>query len=357
MRDTDHIPVLLGPVLDVLRPSPPDGSGGSAGVATAGAATPLTFLDATAGLGGHAAAIARHLPAGATVILNDLDAGNLDHAAARVAREAPHAAVLTHRGNFAALPRWLAERGLSADLFMADLGFASSQVDDPARGLSFSRDGPLDMRLDPTARTSAAELIASLPEPDLAQIIFEYGDERHSRAIARAIVEARKRSPLTTTAQFAETVRAALRGKVPPREVTGIDPATKTFQALRIAVNDELGNLHALLDQIEKAARLPLPGGEGPGAGFQRSVQVSTEPLRERRPWLAPRATIAVITFHSLEDRPVKQSFVRLVESGRAEHATPKGKPISGDEAELQANPRARSAKLRAVRLGGPITR
>ncbi|HZW07753.1 MAG TPA: 16S rRNA (cytosine(1402)-N(4))-methyltransferase, partial [Phycisphaerales bacterium] len=201
MRDTDHIPVLLGPVLHVLRP---------AGAATADAASPLTFLDATAGLGGHAAAIARRLPAGSTVILNDLDAGNLDHAAARVAREAPHAAILTHRGNFAALPRWLADRGLSAHLFLADLGFASPQVDDPARGLSFLRDGPLDMRFDPTARTSAAELIASLPEQDLAQIIFEYGDERHSRAIARAVVEARRRAPITTTAQLADTVRASL---------------------------------------------------------------------------------------------------------------------------------------------------
>ncbi|HZW07244.1 MAG TPA: 16S rRNA (cytosine(1402)-N(4))-methyltransferase, partial [Phycisphaerales bacterium] len=123
--------------------------------------------------------------------------------------------------------------------------------------------------------------------------------------------------------------------------------------ALRIAVNDELGNLHALLDQIEKTARSPLPGGEGPGVGLSGSQQTPPPPKR----WLTPDATLAIITFHSLEDRPIKQSFARLVDAGRAREATPKGKPITADEAELQSNPRARSAKLRAVRLSGGLTR
>jgi 16S rRNA (cytosine1402-N4)-methyltransferase len=352
VRDSDHIPVLLQPVLDVLCPSR-DHHGADRVVDSTSA--PLTLLDATAGLGGHAAALAQRLPQGSTVILSDLDAGNLDHAAARVKREAPHAAVLTHRGNFAALPRWLAGQALSADLLLADLGFASPQVDNPARGLSFLHDGPLDMRLDPSAGTTAADLIASLPEADLAQIIFEYGDERHSRAIARALVEARKHAPITTTSGFAEIVRHSLRGKVAPREVTGTDPATKTFQALRIAVNDELGNLMALLDQIEKAARPPSSGSAEEGARrsgrADEGAFVPGSGSANAPRWLTPTATVAIITFHSLEDRPVKQSFTKLVEAGRAEAATPKGKPITADEAELHANPRARSAKLRAVRM------
>jgi len=339
VRDNDHIPVLLQPVLDIFFHPSPEGRGRGWGSSEPAKPTPSdlarrprTLLDCTAGLGGHAAALAASLPKGSTVILNDLDAANLAHAAARVTAAAPSATILTHRGNFAALPRWLTQQQppVAADLLLADLGFASPQVDNPQRGLSFLHDGPLDMRFNPEAGTTAADLIASLPEADLAQIIYEWGDERHSRAIARALVEARKSAPITTTARFGEVVRAALRGKVPPREATGTDPATKTFQALRIAVNDEIGNLNALLDLIEKAAIAAKAG---------------------RPTWLAPGATIALITFHSLEDRPVKHAFARLVENDLAEQATPKGKPISADDAELSANPRARSAKLRAVHL------
>lgn len=325
MRDADHISVLLAPVIETLLSNRP-----------ASLTQPLTYLDCTAGLGGHAAAIAERLAPGSTVILSDLDQANLTHAAARVAQAAPATAVLTHHGNFASLPHWLSPQSQRADLLLADLGFASPQIDDPARGLSFLRDGPLDMRFDPSRGEganggTAADLVASLSEADLTQILFEWGEERHARAVARAIVEARKDNRIATTGQLAEVVHAALRGKVPPRQVTGIDPATKTFQALRIAVNDEIGNLFALLDHIEKAARAAKAG---------------------KPTWLAPDATLAFISFHSLEDRPVKQVFARLVESGLAREATPKGKPISADDAELAANPRARSAKLRAVRLG-----
>lgn len=359
MRDNDHIPVLLEPVLDILF-NPPAPSGGVArGSASAGGvglgasvSRPLTLVDCTAGLGGHAAAIAHRLPPGSTVVLNDLDSANLTHAAARVAAAAPTATILTHRGNFAALPRWLTGQTppLAADLLLADLGFASPQVDNASRGLSFLHDGPLDMRFNPEAGTTAADLIASLPESDLAQIIYEWGDERHSRAIARGIVEARKAEPITTTARFGEVVRHALRGKVPPKEVTGNDPATKTFQAIRIAVNDEIGNLHALLDQIEKAAFAAKKASRATdhavlgviGAGRVKT----TAPL-----WLNPGATIALISFHSLEDRPVKQALAKLVDAELADEATHKGKVITADDAELAANPRARSAKLRAIRL------
>jgi 16S rRNA (cytosine1402-N4)-methyltransferase len=295
------------------------------------ASAPLTYVDCTAGLGGHAAAVASRLGAESVIVLNDLDAGNLSYASARVKQASPSVTVREHHGSFAALPRWIESQGLAADLVLADLGFASPQVDDPARGLSFLRDGPLDMRFDAqTGRATAAELIASLPEPDIAQILFEWGEERHSRAIARGIVEARRRAPIATTGQLAEIVRDALRGKVPPREVTGIDPATKTFQALRIAVNDEIGSLMGLLDFIEKGARA----------------------AKNRKPsWLKPGATVCVITFHSLEDRPVKQAFARLVEQGLAAEGTPKGKPLAASDDEVRTNPRARSAKMRAVRV------
>jgi 16S rRNA (cytosine1402-N4)-methyltransferase len=206
--------------------------------------------------------------------------------------------------------------------------------------MSFLRDGPLDMRFDPSLRSSgakggtAADLVASLSEEDLAQILYEWGEERHSRAVARGIVEARKGGRIETTGHLADIVRAALRGKVPPRQVTGIDPATKTFQALRIAVNDEIGNLFALLDHVEKAARAVKAG---------------------RPTWLRTGATVAFISFHSLEDRPGQQAFAGMVEAGLAQEGTLKGKPLTAGDEELAGNPRARSAKLRAVRLGGQL--
>ncbi|MBY0309107.1 MAG: 16S rRNA (cytosine(1402)-N(4))-methyltransferase RsmH [Phycisphaerales bacterium] len=317
MEDRPHIPVMLEQAVRVLEPD----SVQSARV----------YADCTAGLGGHAAAVAARLPAGSSVVLNDLDRDNLRRAAARVRSAAPGVAVREHHGSFAELPRWLDGQSLGVDLLLADLGFASPQVDDPSRGLSFLRDGPLDMRFDRSAgRATAAELVASLPEADLAQVLFEWGEERHSRAVARGIVQARRRSPVETTGQLAEIVRQALRGKVPPREVTGVDPATKTFQALRIAVNDEIGSLLALLDSAEKAAAVA-------GSG--------------RDSWLRPGATLCVITFHSLEDRPVKQSFARLVKQGLASEVTPKGKPLPAGDEEVRLNPRSRSAKMRAVRL------
>lgn len=305
---------------------------------------PLRYLDCTAGLGGHAEAVCEKLARGSTVILSDLDSSNLAHATDRVSRTAAPqgVAVLSRQGNFASLPHWLIANGLSVDLVLADLGFASPQVDDPSRGLSFLRDGPLDMRFDASTPTpgsgpigaTAADLVASLAESDLAQILFEWGEERHSRAIAKAIVESRTSQRITTTGQLAEIVHHALRGKVPPRQVTGIDPATKTFQALRIAVNDEIGNLFAFLEHLQKAARAAKAG---------------------KPTWINPGARVAVISFHSLEDRPVKQAFAGIVDAGLADNATPKGKPLTADDDELASNPRARSAKLRAIRIAGPV--
>jgi 16S rRNA (cytosine1402-N4)-methyltransferase len=286
-----------------------------------------TYVDATAGLGGHARAIGAALGPRGLVVLNDVDPGNLERAAAHVVglgASAPR--VRTIRGNFANLPRTLGEENLRADLVLADLGFASSQMDDPVRGFSFMREGPLDMRLDPGLPISAADLVNSMSERELADLIAEYGEDRMASRIARKLVQARAQSPITTTSRLAELVRAAYG---PASRGLSIDPATKTFQAVRIAVNDELGTLDAFLAKLRRGA----------------------ERVGEASGWLRPAARVGIISFHSLEDRPVKRAFAELVRSGLAVDLTPD--PVTADEAEVGANPRSRSAKLRVVRLAG----
>ncbi|VAX42629.1 16S rRNA (cytosine(1402)-N(4))-methyltransferase, partial [hydrothermal vent metagenome] len=295
-----HIPVLLEEILDRLDPKPGE-----------------TFVDCTAGLGGHAAAVGARLAPGGRIVLNDADAGNLERAAGRVAAEAPGVEVRPIHGNFASLPRRLVAEGVQADAVLADLGFASNQMDDPERGFAFSRDGPLDMRLDPAGATTAADLVATLPEAELVRILREYGEEKAARPIARKIIAARQEGPIATTAQLAAMVRRVV------RTGGGIDPATRTFQALRIAVNDELGSLEGLLAAVQRGARM--------------------------HGWLAAGARVAIVSFHSLEDRMVKRAFGALVRDGLAE---PIGRqPTVADEAEISSNPRSRSAKLRAIRL------
>lgn len=308
-----HTPVLLSETLGVLTPSPGE-----------------TYVDCTAGLGGHAAAVGERLGPGGRVVLADLDPANLESAGARV-RASGVGRVETVRGSFVDLPRRLEEQAIGADCVLADLGFASPQVDDPERGLSFRAEGPLDMRLDPSGPVTAAELVNTLPEAELADLIWRWGEERHARRIARKVVEARADAPIETTVRLAEIVRSACprpprRGGPRPR----IDAATRTFQALRIGVNDEIGSLDSLLASVVRA-------GEGVAGG--------------RRTWLNPGARVAIITFHSLEDRPVKRAFAALVERGLGVAIT--RKPITPGEEECAANPRARSAKLRAIRIGG----
>jgi 16S rRNA (cytosine1402-N4)-methyltransferase len=205
----------------------------------------------------------------------------------------------------------LRDQGIPAvDGVLADLGVSSDQLDNPARGLTFQTDGPLDMRLDPTRGEPASALVNRLNERDLADLIYQFGEERFSRRIARRIVEARRDSPIETTGQLAAIVRRSVpRMKGRP----GIDPATRTFQALRIAVNDELGALDRLLQ------RLP-------------SV-------------LAPEGRAVLISFHSLEDRRVKQAF-----RNKDIWTVLTKKPVTAGDDEVRANPRARSAKLRAAK-------
>ncbi len=295
-----HLPVLPQETMDTLA-----------------LAAGQTYIDCTAGLGGHSLLAAELVGTNGMVVLNDLDGANLERAAGAI-RDVCR--VERVQGNFAELPRTLAERGILADAVLADLGFASVHVDDGERGFSFMRDGPLDMRYDRSGGAeTAAGLVNTLGEAELASIIREFGEERRAKVVAQKLVQVRDVSPIQTTSELAEAVRSVVprhRGKG-----SGIDPATKTFQALRIAVNDEMGSLSALLAAIRHDA-------EG---------------------WLQPGARIGIISFHSLEDRLVKQAFAELVERGRAEHVT--AKPVTAGEEETMANPRSRSAKLRVVRM------
>ena len=297
-----HIPVMPAEILDALSPSPGQ-----------------TYVDCTAGLGGHASAVASRLAPEGRVVLNDLDAGNLAHATAAVEASAQGIDVVGYHGNFAALPGQLVRGGLRADMVLADLGFASNQMSDPARGFAFSNDGPLDMRLDPSKGMTAAELLQTLPETELVRILRDYGEEKAARPIARKIVAARAEGPISTTGQFAALVRSVVRSG------GAINPATRAFQAFRIAVNDELGSLEGLLAAVDRAARST---GEG---------------------WLAAGARVAIVSFHSLEDRLVKQSFARLEQRGLAEMVGEQ--PTVPSEAEVHDNPRSRSAKLRTIRI------
>lgn len=308
--DAGHVPVLLAECLEVLAPKAGE-----------------SYADLTAGRGGHAAVVARAIGAAGRVALFDLDPTNLRYASARVRTESGIDPITVH-GSFASVGRELDARGFVADMVLADLGFASSQVDDPSRGLSFLRDGPLDMRLDPTAGMTAAELVATASERDLAEMFFRYGEEPLARRIASKIAVARRDTPIKTTAQLADLVRESYGSRA---HASRMHPATKVFQALRIAVNDELGALEALLDSIAAAARRVQDG---------------------RPSWLAPRARIAVIGFHSLEDRIVKQRFAEMRRGGLVRELTD-GVVVSS-ESECAANPRARSAKMRAVMVDHP---
>jgi 16S rRNA (cytosine1402-N4)-methyltransferase len=270
-----------------------------------------TIVDATVGAGGHLRLLAQALGERGRLIALDRDPKMLD-LAERVMRESGLAKVpiVYIHADFDNLREILDEQQVaSVDAILADLGICSDQLDSAERGLSFQMDGPLDMRLDQTQGRTAAQIINSASERELSDILWKYGEERFSRRIARQIVAQRHRSRFRTTKELADLVR----GAVPRSGRHRIDPATRTFQAFRIAVNDELGALERFLSQLGDCLR---PGGRA-----------------------------GIIGFHSLEDRLVKREFRRR---DRWHVLTPK--PLSADALEVQSNPRARSAKLRAAR-------
>ena len=307
-RGVPHRPVLLEETLKFLAPE----RGG-------------LFVDGTLGLGGHSEAVLKS-SADTRIVGMDLDTSALEYARQRLAPFGER--FRAFQSNFRAIAAVLQqanEREPSGILI--DLGVSSLQFDSPERGFSFRFDAPLDMRMDPATGATAADLLQQLPESEIARIIFEYGEERHSRRIARRIVERREQGiPVTTTTELAELVRAAAGG----HKRNQIHPATRTFQALRIAVNRELEGLGKF---VETAVDLLMPGGRFVG-----------------------------ISFHSLEDRILKRELRRL--SGHCE--CPRGLPVCSCGArkavevltrrpvvpgsrEVEENPRARSAKLRAA--------
>jgi 16S rRNA (cytosine1402-N4)-methyltransferase len=267
------------------------------------------FVDCTTGLGGHSLLL---LEGGADQLLGlDRDADALRVAAERL-RAYGDRVELVH-SDFRRLGQVLDARGIpGADGVLVDLGVSSMQLEAEGRGFTFRRDEPLDMRMDRTQGPTLADLLVDVQEEDLANVIFQFGEERHSRRIARAIVRRREAGRLDSTGELAELVRKA----VPTRGYQRIDPATRTFQALRIWVNRELEGLDAFL---EDTARRLLAG-----------------------------ARFAVITFHSLEDRIVKHTFRAIAAAGEAWRVLTRKPIVAGDE-EVARNPRARSAKLRAI--------
>lgn len=309
-----HAPVLGPEVLEALAPE--RGS---------------VVIDCTAGRGGHAAMLASRMGQG-TIVLCDLDPANLAYAQERVRAAAPGVSVVPIQGDFRHMPLRLRDMGLApARGLLADLGVASTHLDDASRGFSFQADAPLDMRLDPAAPQTAADLLARLPEDQLTVIIRELGEEPLAGRIVRKVAAIRGTAPIKTTAQLAHLVREAYG---PRARTSRLHPATRTFMALRIAVNDELGALEGLLSSIARMAQETGRAGSG---------------------WLAADARVAVISFHSLEDRLVKRSFAALESSGLATRLT--RKPLIASDAEVDANPRARSAKLRIIRLGSASSR
>ncbi|RJP21464.1 MAG: 16S rRNA (cytosine(1402)-N(4))-methyltransferase RsmH [Deltaproteobacteria bacterium] len=295
-----HIPVLSQETLGLLAPAPGE-----------------VFLDGTTGAGGHAAEIAERIGPGGLLVCADADPSMLAVADEALTRFPWARTVHSDFADLDALRE--AAGGRRFDGALLDLGISSVQLDDPARGFTFREEGPLDMRRDPGGGgPTAAEILRDTREKELADLFYEFGEERFSRRIARAVAERRRRDPIRTTAELSALVSASIPRKAWPRD---IHPATRVFQALRIAVNGELSSLAAFLDRIPEH--------------------------------LSPGGRVAVISFHSLEDRLVKTEFRRHAAGGEGKAATLAiltRKPVVPTDRESRDNPRARSAKLRAAR-------
>ena len=294
METAGHVPVLLAETVEALAPC-----------------ISRAWVDCTLGLGGHAAALLRATPPQAMLLAMDVDPQSLNRARENL-REFEQR-IRWFQANFSRVEDVVRESGVDrVDAMLADLGVNSMQLDRPGLGLSFDRDEPLDMRLDPTLPHSAADLVNGLSESDLANLLYLESDERHSRKIAKRICRERRDARITSTARLARIVVSALGGRKPRGRV---HPATRTFMALRIAVNHEGESLAALLDAAPRVLR---PGGR-----------------------------LAVISFHSGEDRRVKESYRQRQKDGTYLLMT--RRPVTPSASEIVANPRARSAKLRVA--------
>ena len=303
---TDHVPVLAEEVRDLLAVKPGE-----------------TIVDATFGAGGHASLLAADLQGRGKLIAIDRDPGARDYFDRLAQRTSAQVRFL--RGDFAVVLDQLAQNAVEADVVLLDLGVSSMQIDRPERGFSYAVDAPLDMRMDPSADVTAAGIVNEAAERDLATIFKRYGDERYARPIARAIVRRRKEEPFERTSDLVETIKSAI--PAPARFGDG-HPAKRVFQALRIAVNDELGSLESALPSAFSMLR---PGGR-----------------------------LAVISFHSLEDRIVKR-FMRDLERGcdcppdfpicvcgkEPQLRSLSRKAIRPNSRETASNPRSSSARLR----------
>jgi 16S rRNA (cytosine1402-N4)-methyltransferase len=283
-----HEPVLLAEVLELLA------------VKTGG-----LYVDGTVGLGGHAEELLRRSSPEGRLLGLDRDSETLASTTERLSSFGERARLV--HGDYREIPTLLGEE--RADGILLDLGISSAQLDDPDRGFSFQADGPLDMRMDRSHGETAADVVNRLGEPDLADLIYRYGEEPGSRRIAKAIATARRKGRIRTTGELADIVRRAA-----PRPKPGLHPATRTFQAIRIRVNRELEGLG---DTLAAIARCLAPGGR-----------------------------LAVIAFHSLEDREVKEAFRGLEPEGFLRLTR---KPLRPTEAEVRRNPRSRSARLRGL--------
>jgi len=299
----EHLPVLLQEVLTALRPAPGE-----------------TFVDCTTGWAGHSVALLKAIGPTGRLIGLDFDADNLPRARQRL--ETVGSNFSLHHTNFAALSTILGELNLTqVDGVLADLGMSSMQVDDAERGFSYVRDGPLDMRMDRTRGRSAAELLATISEAELTESLEELGDEPDAEKIAKLIVEARQREPITRTVQLAQLLLSASNPRQndpkwrlhPSKGKWTSHPAARTFQVLRILVNREMANLDHLLRTLPQVLK---PGGRA-----------------------------AIISFHSGEDRRVKAAFRQGLQTGIYEQTSEE--PLRARFHEKQSNPRSRSAKLR----------
>ncbi len=286
-----HVPVMTDEVLHWLDPQPGQ-----------------TFVDGTLGGGGHTEALARRVGSSGTVIAFDRD----PQARAAAERRLAGLPIKLVDANYCELAEVLAQLAIKAvQGIVLDLGLSSDQLADSERGFSFDAPGTLDLRFDPTRGEPAWQLVENLDATELANLIYKFGEERHSRRVARLIVEERAKAPIRTAQRLAEIVRRAVpRSRGPER----IDPATRTFQALRIAVNDELGSLAKGLQQIPAC--------------------------------VAPSGRVVVISFHSLEDRLVKEAF-----RDDPRYQALVRKPLRPSEAEVLRNPRSRSAKMRVASI------